>query len=277
MAESKGKPSMNVELIRHMIFNNLKNIRNKQSKIYGELVICYDCPRSWRKKVFPEYKESRKKERKNSDFDWKALFDLMKEIQTDLTENFPYKVISVDNCEADDVIATLAINFSKKEKVLIVSSDGDFQQLQKYENIDQYSPTLKKMMHCEDPYEYLFEHIVRGDSSDGVPNILSPDDIFLRESVRQSAVSKKRYDTWLSAWKNSGTTNRDIFSISEDPDVRKNINRNIVLIDFDSIPQDLKQRIMDSYNQTQTPGRSKILNYFVSKRMQNLIQYATEF
>jgi hypothetical protein len=277
MAESKGKPSLNEDLIRHMIMNNLRTIRNKQYANYGELVICYDSPHSWRKKFYQYYKESRKRERKASDFDWSALFELLNKIQNELIENLPYKVIAVENCEADDIIAVLSKKFYKDEKILIISSDGDFQQLQKYSNIDQYSPTLKKIIKCDDPYEYLFEHIVRGDASDGVPNILSADDIFVQESNRQTPISKKKYENWLNLWHNSGSTNRDIKSISTDSNVLSNINRNSVLIDFDCIPEEISERILKKFDNIQVASRDKIMNYFIAKGMRHLIQHLSEF
>jgi len=277
MAESKGKPSLNEDLIRHMVINNLRMLRSKFFSQYGELVACYDYPHSWRKNVYSHYKASRKRDRKNSDFDWSALFRLLNEIRQELADNFPYKVISVENCEADDVIAALAIEHSKSQPVLVVSSDGDFQQLQKYSNINQYSPLMKKLMKCDDPAVYLFEHVVRGDASDGVPNILSPDDVFVRETGRQSPISKKKYDAWLELWQNSGTTNRDIRCITSDSTIIANINRNSTLIDFDNIPTNIRENIIKTYNQVQTNGRDKIMNYFMSKGMRNLIQHVSEF
>lgn len=278
MAESKGKPVLNTDLIRHMVINNLRMLRTKFHEKYGELVICYDYPHSWRKDFFPNYKEARRRNRKNSDFDWSALFKLLNEIRDELKENFPYRVLSVANCEADDVIAVLAMEHCAKEPILIVSSDGDFQQLQKYPNIDQYSPLMKKIIKCDDSEIYLFEHVIRGDASDGVPNILSPDDVFIREGVRQSSISKKKYEEWLKTWNNSGMSFfRDICSISQDPQVVANINRNITLIAFDSIPKDIRGNIVKAFDDSQPAAREKIMNYFMNKGMRNLIQYASEF
>lgn len=277
MAESGGKPAINEDLIRHMIVNSLRTIRSKHHAEYGELVICYDYPGSWRKQAYSFYKENRKKQRKNSDFDWSALFDLLNRIRDELAENLPYKVLTVANCEADDVIAILAKENYVREKILIISSDGDFQQLQKYPNIDQYSPILKKMTRCDDPHEYLFEHVIRGDASDGIPNILSPDDIFIRESGRQSPISSKKYQAWLEIWKNSGTTNRNICCIATESQILANINRNSTLIDFDNIPDDIKMSILNKYNSVQPATRDRLLTYFASKGMRNLIQHASEF
>ena len=58
---------------------------------------------------------------------------------------------------------------------LIVSGDKDFQQLQRYDNVKRWSPNLNKFIEPEDPQEFLKEHILKGDKSDGIPNILSND------------------------------------------------------------------------------------------------------
>ena len=61
---------------------------------------------------------------------------------------------------------------------MILSGDKDFIQLHKYKNVTQYSPITKKFVNGIDPDEYLYEHILKGDVSDGVPNVLSVDNTF---------------------------------------------------------------------------------------------------
>ena len=46
---------------------------------------------------------------------------------------------------------------------MIVSGDKDFIQLQKYPNVQQYSPILKKYVNGHDPITYIKEHILKGD------------------------------------------------------------------------------------------------------------------
>ena len=46
-------------------------------------------------------------------------------------------------------------------------------------------------MRSADPIVFLREQIIKGDRSDGVPNILSDDDIFLRDE-RQKPINKKK-------------------------------------------------------------------------------------
>ena len=95
-------------------------------------------------------------------------------IKDELTEFFPYKVLEVDNAEADDIIASVVFHEPKNyEKVLILSSDKDFIQLQKYNFVSQYSPMQKKFINGVDPTTYIKEHILKGDRGDGVPNFLA--------------------------------------------------------------------------------------------------------
>ncbi len=274
MAESRGEPIVNEDLIRHMVVNSIRSIKNRHGAQYGEIVICYDYHGSWRKKFFPPYKENRKKQRQASKVDWKALFDLLGTIRDELVASLPYKVICVPDAEADDIIATLAIDAAQREKVLIISSDGDFQQLQKYANIDQYSPIQKKFMKCDSAFTYLFEHIIRGDASDGVPNILSPDDIFLVDGKRQSSITEKKYNAWFEKWKGS---NYEFSVIAENADMLTRIIRNTTLIDFRCIPPSLTSEIMAKYTSIVPATRDKLMGYFAAKGMRNLIQHISEF
>ena len=159
-------------MLRHMILNSLRFNRNKFNEKYGELVICCDGRNTWRRDVFPYYKRNRKESRAASGYDWALIFEILNTIKGELTEHFPYKVVHLDRAEADDIIAVLARNWID-EKVLILSGDKDFMQLQKYENVDQYSPVQKKFLRVKNPQEFLFEHIARGDLGDGIPNCLS--------------------------------------------------------------------------------------------------------
>ena len=137
-------------LIRHMILNSLRMYRTKYKEDYGELVIAVDGANNWRRKAFPQYKAGRKKDRDKSSFDWGEAFRILHMVKDEIKENFPYKVIHIDGCEADDIIGTIVTmnpdpnNDYNPEKIMIVSSDRDFLQLQKYKFVRQYSPLLKK-------------------------------------------------------------------------------------------------------------------------------------
>ena len=165
------------DLMRHIVLNTIRSHRNRFKDKYGEIVICCDAPHYWRKDVFPYYKASRKKLREQSGIDQTIIFDTLHAIRDELDENFPYKVIRVSGAEADDIIATIRnvhgsfLAREDDEKILILSSDKDFMQLQKYVNVDQWSPSQDKFLRTDNPEKFKREHILMGDRSDGIPNL----------------------------------------------------------------------------------------------------------
>jgi 5'-3' exonuclease len=203
--------------------------------------------------------------------DWKLFFELLTMIREEIKENFPYKVVHLDRTEADDVIATLVEQtqeFGKNEPVMIISSDGDFIQLQKYKNVKQFSPIQKKVVTDSNPHLYLFDHIIRGDKGDGIPNILSGDNAIV-EGTRQSAITQKKLDEWLKSAE-------DLKSVMNEETYR-NYQRNKQLIDLSMIPENIKTNIINMYeNQTVAP-RAKILDYLIKKRCKMLIDSVQEF
>ena len=190
------RDSVDVGMVRHMILNSLRMYRQNYFKEFGEFVICYDSKNYWRREYFPEYKAGRRKSRETSSHDWNDIFECLNTIKSEIKDNFPYKVLEVYGAEADDIIATLCgeLEFDNG-KTLILSGDKDFIQLHKFKNVKQYSPITKKFINGEDPKEYLYQHILKGDSSDGVPNVLSPDNTFV-DGLRQRPLSKKKISEW---------------------------------------------------------------------------------
>ena len=269
MAVSRGKPVVEEDLLRHTILNSIRMFRNKFIKDYGEMVICCDDKDNWRKEIFPEYKANRRKNRENDITDWKTLFELLHEMREDLTKYFPYKVMHVDSAEADDIIGVLVAerqNRFPSPPTLILSSDKDFIQLQKYPNVDQYSPLTKKFLNTDNPDNFLREHILRGDTSDGVPNFLSSDDTFVTDK-RQTPLSKKKVSVWSEL-------EPDVFCQGEQ---LRNFRRNEMLIDFTKIPEWLQINIDDEYVNQPEVGRSRLFNYFIKYKLKNLMEHINEF
>jgi len=252
------------DMIRHITLNTYRYYRNRFHQEYGELVICQDAGNYWRKDIFPLYKHNRKKTQAKDEFYWKQVFETLSKIRNEVAENMPYRTMKIERCEADDIIATLSKHYHTQEKILIVSGDKDFKQLMRYPNIVQYSPNQKGFITCESPDKFLFEHIVRGDSGDGIPNILSDDDVFAVDGKRQKPLSSKKLDTWSS----TGNVPNDLQS---------NWNRNQMLVDLSYIPQEYEQAILAEYNKPITVDRSKIFNYFVEKGLKNLMNDIQDF
>ena len=267
MIQMKDEP-LSEDLVRHMVLNSLRSYKTKFSKDFGELVLCYDDKHCWRKDYFPYYKQNRKKARSESSLDWNELFDILTKIQNELEENFPYKVLKINGAEADDIIAILSNKISSTpnlyEEILIISGDKDFIQLHQSDNVKQYSPTLKKFVVDKNPEQYKFEHIIRGDKGDGVPNVLSQDTVFV-EDLRQRPITKKK----LTEWKENGIPEGEI---------KRNYQRNKTLIDFDSIPNELGELIYNMWVDKITQNdKSKILPYFMKHRLKELTEKLGDF
>ena len=179
-------------MVRHMILNSVRMYRTQFVKDYGEIVLAWDSKHYWRRDYFPHYKKNRRKARDKDGKDWESIFNCLNKIKQELKDYFPYKNIEVHGAEADDVIATLVKEYPN-EQIMIVSGDKDFIQLQKFSNVKQYSPILKKHVNGEDPNDYIKVHILKGDPSDGVPNVLSNDDVFV-EGLRQKPLTKKKIE-----------------------------------------------------------------------------------
>ena len=251
-------------MVRHMILNSVRLHRSDFHKEFGEVVLTYDSKHYWRRDYFPNYKAGRKKGREKDSKDWDAIFNCLNKIKAEFKENLPYKYLEIYGCEADDIIATLCKNF-QDEKIMIVSGDKDFIQLHKYNNVRQYSPITKKHVNGVDPVVYIKEHILKGDRSDGIPNVLSPDHTFTDE-LRQRPLTSKRIESILA---------QEIDEL--DDEVKRNYQRNNKLINLDNIPEELEEKILDDFNVATCGDRSKLLNYFIDKRLKSLTEQIGEF
>ena len=257
-------------LIRHMILNSIRMYRQK-FKDYGEMVIVADGGGNWRKDVYPEYKGKRKSNREESKIDWNMAFQNINMVLDEIKANMPWKVIHQWGCEADDSIAEITKwtqEFGNYEKVMIVSADHDFKQLQTFDNVEQFSPLTKKFVKEDNPRLFQMEHILKGCSGDGVPNVLSDDDTFLVEGKRQNVLSKKKKEALLE----------DPHALGEQ--VYRNYLRNkkmIVLTEESECPDSVKQEIINKFEQQEVPARSKVLPYLISKQARLLVEVVEEF
>ena len=251
------------DLVRHMVLNSLRGHNKKFRKEYGDMVIACDSGNVWRRQAFPNYKAGRKANREKSEHDWTMIFDLLSKVKNEIKEFLPYKVIEVESVEADDIIAVLCRRTN--EKVLILSGDKDFIQLHN-DRIKQYNPVLNKFVgQGENPSLYIREHILKGDRSDGIPNVLSDDNVFI-EGRRQRPLSKKKIEAWC---------NEIVPTFNEEE--QKNYDRNKTLIDLNCIPREFEDKINREFDTFEVATRDKILGYFINKKLKTLIESIDEF
>jgi len=274
VALNRGE-ELSEDLVRHLVLNSLRYYRSRFNEEYGELVICCDNKHYWRRDYFPNYKANRKKERASTGYDWDVIFGCLNAIRDELKEHFPYKVVEAYGAEADDIIATLVRYVETNRKHLILSSDKDFIQLHG-PNVDQFSPVTKKIVNGQDPKAYLQEHILKGDRSDGIPNVLSADDTFV-EDKRQKPLRKTTISTILEAMDEHDPV--DLYNLAKCPRDTwiRNYNRNETLIDLGFIPDELMADINRQYNEAKVGDRSNLLNYFVDNKLTKLLDNLGDF
>ena len=263
------KLDIDENLIRHMIFNSIRMYRSKYKDKYGEIVICTDGQKNWRYDVYPHYKFKRKDARKESKMDWNELFRITNMVLEELKENFPYKVIEHERCEADDIIAALC-NFTNEgfgnyEPVLIVSSDKDFAQLQVFDNVAQYSPMKKGFIKEQHPRKQMVELVLKGDQADGIPNVLSADNCFV-DGIRQTPLRQKAIEELT----------KDPLSMGKE--VYRNYQRNYKLINLSMTPDQYKQEIINNYEQQDVwSNRGKVMPHLIAKRCRLLLENVGDF
>ena len=255
------------DLLRHMVLNSVRAYNVKFKDEFGEMIIACDAGNNWRRQVFPYYKANRRKNREKSEINWTAVFETLNKVRDELKYYFPYRVIRVDGAEADDIIGTLAQTYGNtNEKILILSGDKDFVQLQAYMNVQQFDPVQKKWRKTNDVDKFIKEHIIRGDTGDGVPNFLSADDTFV-VGARQKPISQKKLDQWL---------NSDPKEFCDEKMLRGYL-RNQQLVDLNFIPPDIKKEVLVQYEQQAGKGRDKLFNYFIERRLKLLLESINEF
>ena len=267
MAQTRGgSEPIDENLVRHIALKSLAFYRKKYFKTYGELVLADDSYNVWRKDVFPHYKANRKKGRDSDSKDWGLIFDCITIIREELKYNFPYKYINIPRCEADDIIGTLCEKYGDSEKIMIISGDKDFQQLQRYEKVNQFSPITKKHIKLtkEQAEEYLIDHVIGGDTGDGVPNVLSQDDVFI-SGMRQRPLSKKKRETIKDPL------------VMNDNEVDRNLERNRSLIDLSYIPSKYKKQILQEFDNVVVAPRGGLLTYFINNRLMDLQESIGDF
>ena len=253
------------DMVRHMILNSIRNYVMQFKSDYVEsdadVILAWDSKHYWRRDYYPQYKAGRKKTRESSNLDWNEIFGVTNKIRDEIKENMPYKSVEVYGAEADDIIAIVSNSY---DKVMIISSDKDFIQLHTG-NVKQWSPVTKQEVNSHDPDTYIKEHVLKGDSGDGVPNVLSPDHTFT-DGLRQKPLGKKRIEKMIN--ENMSDWNDE---------VKRNYQRNYKLINLKNIPKDIESNIIDEVDKSSCGDRSKLLNYFTVNKLKTLTENIGDF
>lgn len=246
--------------LRHVVLKRLFDI-HKQFGIEREMVLCFDNENYWRLDVFPLYKATRAKARSYSKFSFEEYKKMFKVFKEELPYNFSWKCVDVEKCEADDVIYAIC-NHVRDRRITIVSSDEDYLQIQNINPIvEQFSIANDKFITTQNKGYDLLEHIITGDSGDGIPNILSNANTFVMDGVRQTPMTKQRKaDTLLSV---------QMGTLDENVQMRYDLNKK--LIDMSELPKEYYDKIIEKFKEPKPKKTGSLMAYCIKYKLNNLI------
>lgn len=268
-----NKPPFTKELGRHAILNSVRaNIKRFKGEYAGNggVVVAFDGHNVWRKDIFKFYKAHRQKARDESPLNWDILHDVMHTTREEMRNHFPFKTLFHEKVEADDIVGVLTKKAAAEgEPVVIVGSDKDYRQLLKYDDlgqpVKQWDIREKRFIGCNDPDMFLKELIICGDTSDGIPNILSADNCIVM-GKRQSPMHTKKLDMFL---------NNPPSEYKEEH--LRNFKRNEQLISFEYIPEEYDSLILELYSNTKANKRMDMVTYFMRNDLRDLMEKAGDF
>jgi len=218
---------------------NLLKFKNMYNVPFENMIIVRDCPREtiWRMNIFREYKATRKNtcNYKNKKFSVGNIFKhIYNNLYPKLEEQYKFKIIKVENAEADDVIAVLTNRIREIDKsrlVVIISNDNDYLQLVNEKTL--IWSLQNKLLNTKveiSAEEILLKKILKGDESDNIPSIVGHmSDKDLMEIIKD----KVKLDKWL----NVNTERKNMFL------------ENQKLIDFKFIPEEIKNAVLKECNE----------------------------
>ena len=203
--------------------------------------------KSFRYELYPEYKLTRKIQRaKRGQYQIGPVFDELYENVFPSIFNEHTIQLMVDGAEGDDVIASLAKSTELEDeydKIVLISSDRDFVQLQIDRPIQQYDAkgeqVLPKMKRGDEiiqltPEQALMIKIISGDASDNIKAI----------KPKVGEITAYKYIT--------EKTDKFKELLKAEPEVGKRFVLNSKLIDFNNIPLELRQKVVSEFKSKKT-------------------------
>lgn len=264
-------PTPDYMLWRYNIFNSIYQSLWKQNSV-KEMIIAVDDRSSWRKSYFKRYKESRKKQRDKSDVNWKELFEELNTLVSDLKHYMPFKVIKIRSAEADDIIGVLATVL--EDNCVVISNDEDYLQLIS-DRVKVYNPGKKEYSECADPQGFIKMKSFMGQKKDDIFNIITPDDWGQTEKTegkRKPGFGEVAYQKVIKEGTEQWLEKKHINKHYGEIDVKANLKRNRILMDFNYIPQTIKNRVCDAYNDYTFPPPSNIYQFFKKYNMRGFLE-----
>jgi len=206
---------------------------------YDRVIIAYDARHYWRKDIYPEYKGNRKKQRDDSIINFDNFLPILDQFIVEFKEIFNSLYhIEIENAEADDIAAILAIKFSENgEATELITTDKDFNQLLKNPNVSIYNPIKKEFVKCLNPEKELQLKCITGDRGDNIFAVKPKCGPVAAEKILKSGQLAE-----FLLMEESNLSEEQISMVN-------NYKRNVQLIDFEYIPVSLKNKILDNFKE----------------------------
>lgn len=222
-----------IEKFEKLYLESIIKLVGKRVYKDSNLIFCMDTPKEqvWRTELKCDYKGDRIDQSKKTNFmpTFKYAYNT---VIPNLLKNDNIDAIRINKLEADDVIAIICKYMESKPniKIFLVSGDEDFLQLGRP---NLYFINFKKKipmeLTAEDAAIALHKKILLGDKSDCIKSIFPPKfPLKLKKSLVDS----------IDEFNNYIKTNNEL---------EKRYKENLVLINFDHIPEKYKSIIIDEF------------------------------
>ena len=214
---------------------NLIKFKNQYNIPFENMIVVRDCPREtiWRMNLYPEYKANRKNtcSYKNKKYNIGNIFKhIYNNLYPQLEKQYGFKILKVENAEADDIIAVLANKIRELDKnrlVVIISNDNDYLQLVNEKTLiwSLQNKLLNTKVETTSE-EILLKKILKGDDSDNIPSLVGN---MSEKDVNELIKDEVKLNNWLNS----------------NPEKMESYNNNRRLIDFHYIPNEIKELIIN--------------------------------
>lgn len=268
------KPDKNIDLFqddknifkfKHMVIMNLILYVKKFNISYKNVIIAIDDTSNWRTKYFKYYKYRRKLKRKGSDIDWNKFFEIQNELISELDENFEFNILKQKWCEGDDIVYHSAKHLSKYYDVIVISRDKDLKQVLQLDNVKLFNIDKKSFIKSkkEDIKLSTMIHIMNGDAGDDIPNFISDDDTYYLPEKKSKRLGEKKSEKII--------LNDELREMLKDEQIKNNYIRNKRLIDLNSVPKKIVERIIEKIDNNKDVDISDTIEYLKENKMVNII------
>ena len=298
-AANTVNPAMGIDMQTGMALHTLLSSMNKCWRQFkADHLVFFTEGKSWRKKVYPEYKLNRvianlqmtEKEQEDS----QILLEAYSDFCNFINEKTNVSYVRSPNAEADDCIAVWIQNHPEDEHILI-SSDSDFVQLLSHKNLTIYDPINDRVLKQdgiynakgkkvsftvksdskikvgdEDPnfvfeypkwYEYcLFMKIIRGDKGDNIMSAFPGARV--KGSKNKVGINEAYEDLDKKGYNwNNFMLQRYMDHNDKEVCVKDMYERNRMLIDLTQQPEEIVNECLETIAEATTRERAENLGF----------------